>query len=498
MSTLTISGHSARDSLVKYVVMASLPSSRMDMWNLSDDVKHFASSFETSGASKGFKRLMEKKDLHYWVILSDAGFKLYQQHHVLQVLVSRSQVIYSIASSIRVLQDSIYHMINLTVAHCIRSPASSADIVTVVESTRLCQGSWTMVIFSTSRKRIWQGSNFSIFVSKLLAISGFQASWTRFRSCDHSRRFLNQAEVPSEFTSTHVLYYESVSISNQFVSETLSLIIHYCVARLNDCPHLCQCSFSQHLQEMEFKHKTSQSSRSSHHLRWSNNHFTSSWRSWSAGVNVIKLIASSFRLRVSSTIRIKPHSQVNSDQLQVINVSSCGAQQWRAHSHIILWDWPKMFQNKANSTVLRAYVFFFFFFIFALYSGGLGLQNDSPICLKSGDGRPKRLLSSLRCLFCLPFLSRRTTRGSTKGVSTNRPHLFVCSISNSLQWILPHIPNHGCLIWKFFFGPCWLYRCMDSYTQLRIYLQSAPDYLPTENVFSELVRRKFTDANTDL
>ena len=45
------------------------------------------------------------KDQHYWVILSDAEFKLYQQHHVLQVpLVKESSHQLNTGNSIRVWQ----------------------------------------------------------------------------------------------------------------------------------------------------------------------------------------------------------------------------------------------------------------------------------------------------------------------------------------------------------------------------------------------------------
>ena len=85
MSGLTISSASAPDSLVKYAVMASSPSPRMDVCPLSDDVKLFASNFKTSGDTFDFKGFMDTKEKRYWVILNDAEFKLYQQHHVLQI-----------------------------------------------------------------------------------------------------------------------------------------------------------------------------------------------------------------------------------------------------------------------------------------------------------------------------------------------------------------------------------------------------------------------------
>ena len=136
MSNLTISGHSAEDSLVKFAVMASLPDSlglSDDMCHLSDDVKRFASSFKASSASLDFKRFMATKEQRYLVILNYGEFQLYQQHvrPVPHVKESSHQLNWKLNQS---LADSIYQMIyHLTVAHCTRhvSPASSADLTTV-------------------------------------------------------------------------------------------------------------------------------------------------------------------------------------------------------------------------------------------------------------------------------------------------------------------------------------------------------------------------------
>ena len=75
---------------------------------------------------------------------------------------------------------------------------------------------------------------------------------------------LGSSAGPSELRSTHVRYYESVSISDRFVGETLSFIIHHCTARLNERihalmkqhhPHLLSVFFQSTLgSEMEFKH----------------------------------------------------------------------------------------------------------------------------------------------------------------------------------------------------------------------------------------------------
>ena len=78
MSGLTISGSSAPDSLVKYAIMASLPSSRMDMCHLSDDVKLFASNFKTSGDTFDFKQFMDTQAQHHWLILNEVEFQALQ------------------------------------------------------------------------------------------------------------------------------------------------------------------------------------------------------------------------------------------------------------------------------------------------------------------------------------------------------------------------------------------------------------------------------------
>ena len=81
-------------------------------------------------ASFDFEGFMATSHQGYWVILNDAEFKLFQQHHVLQVphvKESSHQLNWKLHQR---LADSIYHVIYLTVAHCIRhgSPASSTNL----------------------------------------------------------------------------------------------------------------------------------------------------------------------------------------------------------------------------------------------------------------------------------------------------------------------------------------------------------------------------------
>ena len=75
---------------------------------------------------------------------------------------------------------------------------------------------------------------------------------------------LGSSGGPSEFTSGHVLYYESVSISDRYVSQSLSCIISHRTARLNERVHSLMRQYHPHLlsvffqsspgSEMEFKH----------------------------------------------------------------------------------------------------------------------------------------------------------------------------------------------------------------------------------------------------
>ena len=172
----------------------------------------------------------------YWVILNDAEFKLYQQHHVLQVprvKESSHQLNWKLHQS---LADSIYHMIYLTVAHCIRhgSPASSTNLSTT----------YTIVsgIMIDGHLQHWELENLSGIKSLNLRqqapghlrLSSFMDEILIFRSFTP---LLGVSGGPSELMQDHVLYYESVSISDRFVSETLSFIIHHRTARLNERVH---------------------------------------------------------------------------------------------------------------------------------------------------------------------------------------------------------------------------------------------------------------------
>ena len=249
MSGLTISGASAPDSLVKYVVMAS---PRMDMCHLSEDVKLLASNFKTSGDLFDFKRFMETKDQRYWLILNDAEFKLYQQHHVLQVPQVKESTHLLTWKLHQSLQDSIYHMIYLTVTRCIHhgSPAASSDLAMVytIVSGVMLEGH--LQHFEEGDLNGIKSLNLKQQALGHLRLSSFMDEIQIMRSFTP---LLGSSGGPSEFMSTHVLYYESVSISDRFVSQTLSYIVSHRTARLNERVHSLMRQHHPHLLSVFFR-----------------------------------------------------------------------------------------------------------------------------------------------------------------------------------------------------------------------------------------------------
>ena len=269
MSGLTVSGSSAPDSLVKYAIMASLPSSRMDMCHLSEDIKLFASNFKTSSDTFDFKQFVDSKAQRHWLILNDAEFKLFSQHHVLQVpLVKESSGGHLLNWKIhQSLQDAIDHMIYLTVAHCIchGSPASSSDLSTVytIVSGVMLEGH--LQHFEEEDLYGIKSLNLKSHAPGHLRLSSFMDQIQIMRAFTP---LLGSKEGPSEFMSGHVIYYESVSVSDRYVSQSLSCIISHRTARLNERVHSLMRQHHPHLltvffqnssgHEMEFKHSVTE------------------------------------------------------------------------------------------------------------------------------------------------------------------------------------------------------------------------------------------------
>ena len=269
ISGLIVSGSSAPDSLVKYAIMASLPSWRMDMCHLSDDVKLFASNFKTSGDTLDFKQFVDSQAQRHWPILSEVEFKLFSQHHVLQVPrvkePSGGHVLnWKIHQS---LQDAIYHMIYLTVAHCVRhgSPASSSDLSTVYTIVSGVMLPSHLQHFEEENLYGIKSFNLKSHAPGHLRLSSFMDQLQLFRAFT---LLLGSSGGPSQFMSSHVLYYESVSISDRYVSQSLSCIISHRTARLNERVHSLMLLHHPHLlmvffqsspgHEMEFKHSVTE------------------------------------------------------------------------------------------------------------------------------------------------------------------------------------------------------------------------------------------------
>ena len=98
-----------------------------------------------------------------------------------------------------------------------------------------------------------------------LRISSFMDQIQIFRAF---APLLGSSGSTSAFMSSHVLYYESVSISDKYVSSSLSCIISHRTARLNERVYNLMIKFHPHLvtvffqnqpgQEKEFKHSVTE------------------------------------------------------------------------------------------------------------------------------------------------------------------------------------------------------------------------------------------------
>ena len=311
-----------------------------------EDVKLFASSFRSSGDTFDFKQFMDSQAQRHWLILNDAEFKLWAQHHVLQVPrvkePSGGHVLnWKIHES---LQDAIYHMIYLTVAHCVRhgSQASSADLSTTytIVSGVMLQGH--LQHFEEEDLFGIKSLNLKSSAPGHLRLSSFMDQIQVFRAFTP---LLGSSGSPSQFMASHVLYYESVSISDKYVSSSLSCIISHRTARLNERvyslmvkhhPHLITVFFqNQPGQEKKFKHSVTE-------FMVKPSFFIEALIS-SPHLDGLDQQASASAMQISSPLKlqcsasIKPCGQVSGDQPQVISftvsISICGAQQSRAHSH---------------------------------------------------------------------------------------------------------------------------------------------------------------------
>ena len=122
-------------------------------------------------------RFMATSHQRYGVIFNDAEFKLYQQHHVFQVPCvkdSNHQLNWNLHQS---LADSIYHMIYLTVAHCIRhgSPAISTNLSTIymiVSGIMINGPSSALGARESGRHQVTQSSSTSSRSSQILKFRG--------------------------------------------------------------------------------------------------------------------------------------------------------------------------------------------------------------------------------------------------------------------------------------------------------------------------------------
>ena len=237
----------------------------------------FASDLKTSSDTFDFKQFMDTQAQRHWLIINDAEFKLFNQHHVLQVPrvkePSGGHILnWKIHQS---LQDAIYHMIYLTVAYCVRhgSPAESADLTTV----------YTIISGVMLPGHLQHFKEEDLFGIKSL-ISGCHPSWINFSSSEHSHRCWAVQEA--HHSSWHLMCSTmSPSVSQIDMSAHLSAAssviglqdsVKESTASWSSITHTWSwCSFRTHLVKRKSSSTQSRSSRSSRHssLRRSSHHF---------------------------------------------------------------------------------------------------------------------------------------------------------------------------------------------------------------------------------
>ena len=182
------------------------------------------------------------------------------------------------------LQDAIYHMIYLTVAHCVRhGTASSSDLSTVYTIVSGVMLAGHLQHFEEEDLYGIKSLNLKSHAPGHLRLSSFMDQLQLLRAFTP---LLGSSGGPSQLMSNHVLYYESVSISDRYVSPSLSCIVSRRTARLNERVHALMRKHHPHLlmvffqsspgHEMEVKHSVTES-RSSRHssLRRSSHHLIS-------------------------------------------------------------------------------------------------------------------------------------------------------------------------------------------------------------------------------
>ena len=346
MSGLTISSSSdPSPSLARYAIMASLPSERMDMCHLSDDVKMFASAFKAGSDTFDFKQFMDSKAQRHWFILNDAEFKLWSSASCS----SDSSCQRSIRWSHPQLEDSsvtsgchLSHDLPHSGSLC--SSWISGIIIRFVNDIFNC-----VRCHASRSPSVLRGRR---FVRDQVAQPHVKCSWSSsyliIHGSDSDLQSIHAlcwaaSGSTSAFMSSHVLYYESVSISDKYVSSSLSCVISHRTARLNERVYNLMLKFHPHLimvffqnqpgQEKEFKHSVTE-------FTVKPSFFIEALIS-SPHLDGLDQQASASAMQISSpsslhtSAGIKPHGQVCGDQHQVIrdisSVSICGAQQSRVH-----------------------------------------------------------------------------------------------------------------------------------------------------------------------
>ena len=200
----------------------------MDHCHLSDDIKYFTVGFETSKASWDFKRFMATSPDRYWVIVNDAELKLFQQHHALRVPRVRDSshgINWKLHQS---LADSIYHVFSTSLGSTSENLTTTYTIISGV----MIQG----------RESHWEADS----VSGIPFLNLRQHAHGHFRLStftDEIMVFTVQVPLlgitgsPSPIMQSHVLCFEAIAISDEYVSANLIHIVNHVLGgRMDPAP----------------------------------------------------------------------------------------------------------------------------------------------------------------------------------------------------------------------------------------------------------------------
>ena len=166
----------------------------------------------------------------YWVILNDAELKLSQQHHVLQVLKVRDSshgINWKLHQN---LENSIYHMIYLTVLTAFVMVQHQRISPPPTRSSQVSYWTVTFIIGKLKSCQPPRSLNWRQHCQGHLPLASFMDEMVILRC---QTPLIGVSGGASVFMQSQVPLYESVSISDKYVSKSVIFIVNHVSARLN-------------------------------------------------------------------------------------------------------------------------------------------------------------------------------------------------------------------------------------------------------------------------